>query len=274
MLGGLELSSLTKHLCPIYSALLTSMLIKVKRSIAYLGIKTDHISKCIMPMYDNVFAVALCDKTKWDVSCCWITSHPVPLNQRLKGQIVIKDLGKQMKLKEFWQCGAISHWHWGHKHLMFNRLTFKGHYTLFLSPLSHMDMHTFISTLQHSHVQVFSWTVHWCVCVCARVCVCVGVCNRNVSSAGEEARRRMRECEGLTDALLYVIQTALGSSEIDSKVTLAHTNSPSLSLTHAQNHLHENTCTYTQWWKITLMCVYVCVCLHVCVYISVQALKY
>uniref|UniRef100_A0A4W5LVF4 Catenin (cadherin-associated protein), delta 2b n=1 Tax=Hucho hucho TaxID=62062 RepID=A0A4W5LVF4_9TELE len=42
-------------------------------------------------------------------------------------------------------------------------------------------------------------------------------CLRNVSSAGEEARRRMRECEGLTDALLYVIQTALGNSEIDSK---------------------------------------------------------
>ncbi|KAF3836042.1 hypothetical protein F7725_028600 [Dissostichus mawsoni] len=40
---------------------------------------------------------------------------------------------------------------------------------------------------------------------------------RNVSSAGEEARRRMRECDGLTDALLYVIQTSLGSSEIDSK---------------------------------------------------------
>ncbi|GCB80143.1 hypothetical protein scyTo_0018884 [Scyliorhinus torazame] len=39
----------------------------------------------------------------------------------------------------------------------------------------------------------------------------------NVSSAGEEARRRMRECDGLTDALLYVIQSALGSSEIDSK---------------------------------------------------------
>ncbi|KAF3703470.1 Catenin delta-2 Delta-catenin GT24 Neural plakophilin-related ARM-repeat protein [Channa argus] len=42
-------------------------------------------------------------------------------------------------------------------------------------------------------------------------------CLRNVSSAGEEARRRMRECDGLTDALLYVIQTALGSNEIDSK---------------------------------------------------------
>uniref|UniRef100_A0A671DW80 Catenin delta 2 n=1 Tax=Rhinolophus ferrumequinum TaxID=59479 RepID=A0A671DW80_RHIFE len=42
-------------------------------------------------------------------------------------------------------------------------------------------------------------------------------CLRNVSSAGEEARRRMRECEGLTDALLFVIQSALGSSDIDSK---------------------------------------------------------
>uniref|UniRef100_A0A6Q2YXT3 Catenin delta 2 n=1 Tax=Esox lucius TaxID=8010 RepID=A0A6Q2YXT3_ESOLU len=42
-------------------------------------------------------------------------------------------------------------------------------------------------------------------------------CLRNVSSAGEEARRRMRECDGLTDALLYVIQTALGSDDIDSK---------------------------------------------------------
>ncbi|XP_068092537.1 catenin delta-2 isoform X3 [Hyperolius riggenbachi] len=42
-------------------------------------------------------------------------------------------------------------------------------------------------------------------------------CLRNVSSAGEDARRRMRECDGLTDALLYAIQSALGSSEIDSK---------------------------------------------------------
>ncbi|XP_063778774.1 catenin delta-2 isoform X1 [Pseudophryne corroboree] len=42
-------------------------------------------------------------------------------------------------------------------------------------------------------------------------------CLRNVSSAGEEARRRMRECDGLTDALLYVIQSALGNNEIDSK---------------------------------------------------------
>lgn len=57
-----------------------------------------------------------------------------------------------------------------------------------------------------------SITQHACECVCEFVLY------RNVSSAGEEARRRMRECEGLTDALLYVIQTALGTSEIDSKV--------------------------------------------------------
>lgn len=32
----------------------------------------------------------------------------------------------------------------------------------------------------------------------------------------------MRACEGLTDALLYVIQSALGSSDIDSKVRCRH----------------------------------------------------
>lgn len=37
----------------------------------------------------------------------------------------------------------------------------------------------------------------------------------------------MRECDGLTDALLYVIQSALGSSEIDSKVCCACINEAS-----------------------------------------------
>lgn len=63
------------------------------------------------------------------------------------------------------------------------------------------------------------------------LCVCVFCLScRNVSSAGEEARRRMRECEGLTDALLFVIQTSLGSTEIDSKVW---------------NHPHTTPSTYT-----------------------------
>ncbi|XP_046311965.1 catenin delta-2 isoform X2 [Marmota monax] len=42
-------------------------------------------------------------------------------------------------------------------------------------------------------------------------------CLRNVSSAREEAHWRMWACDVLTDALLYVVQSALGSSEIDSQ---------------------------------------------------------
>lgn len=66
------------------------------------------------------------------------------------------------------------------------------------------------------------------------MCGLVWLC-RNVSSAGEEARRRMRECEGLTDALLYVIQSALGSSEIDSKVGWLHLQSI-FTMKHTRNH--------------------------------------
>lgn len=43
---------------------------------------------------------------------------------------------------EFWRRGPISHWHRGLAHLMFNRLTFKGHYTLPSSSLRHADMRT------------------------------------------------------------------------------------------------------------------------------------
>ncbi|XP_043232679.1 armadillo repeat protein deleted in velo-cardio-facial syndrome-like isoform X2 [Amphibalanus amphitrite] len=40
---------------------------------------------------------------------------------------------------------------------------------------------------------------------------------RNVSSAGEYARKKLRECEGLVDALLMVIRSAIGKSNIDNK---------------------------------------------------------
>lgn len=43
-------------------------------------------------------------------------------------------------------------------------------------------------------------------------------CLRNLSSAGEEARRQMRSCEGLIDSLLYVIKTCINTSDYDSKV--------------------------------------------------------
>ena len=50
-----------------------------------------------------------------------------------------------------------------------------------------------------------------------RVCVCVCV-RRNVSSDGAEARRRLRECEGLVDALLHALQSAVGKKDMDNKV--------------------------------------------------------
>lgn len=46
--------------------------------------------------------------------------------------------------------------------------------------------------------------------------VCRG---RNLSSAGEEARRQMRCCEGLIDSLLYIIKTCVNTSDFDSKVS-------------------------------------------------------
>lgn len=125
-------------------------------------------------------------------------------------------------------------------------------------------------TLLHVLFSVGLFIDDW---LCVPVFVCV--CNRNVSSAGEEARRRMRECEGLTDALLYVIQTALGSSEIDSKVTLSHIYNQ---LPCTQTLIASSSCTYNITWIETHMhtvmenyvaqrsCV--CVVLHVCVSLS------
>ena len=46
---------------------------------------------------------------------------------------------------------------------------------------------------------------------------------RNVSSAGFDARRRMRECKGLVNALIHVLKLAAGdadSNAIDNKVSV------------------------------------------------------
>ncbi|XP_043549740.1 plakophilin-4 isoform X3 [Chiloscyllium plagiosum] len=42
-------------------------------------------------------------------------------------------------------------------------------------------------------------------------------CLRNLSSAGEEARKKIRSCEGLVDSLLYVIQMCVNTADYDSK---------------------------------------------------------
>lgn len=58
-----------------------------------------------------------------------------------------------------------------------------------------------------------------CVCVVfVRTHVCVFFLKRNLSSAGEEARKQMRICEGLVDSLLYVIKACVNTSDFDSKV--------------------------------------------------------
>lgn len=51
---------------------------------------------------------------------------------------------------------------------------------------------------------------------------------RNVSSDGAEARRRLRECEGLVDALLHALQSAVGRKDTDNKVGGADGDQPAL----------------------------------------------
>lgn len=41
---------------------------------------------------------------------------------------------------------------------------------------------------------------------------------RNVSSAGPEARRVMRDCDGLVDSFVWIIKAPLGKNDIDNKV--------------------------------------------------------
>ncbi len=71
------------------------------------------------------------------------------------------------------------------------------------------------------------------------------VCRRNVSSDGAEARRRLRECEGLVDALLHALQSAVGKKDMDNKVSVC---SWSLYLSlfsgfhlHLVGHTHKKT---------------------------------
>jgi hypothetical protein len=40
---------------------------------------------------------------------------------------------------------------------------------------------------------------------------------RNVSSAGDYGRKKLRECEGLVDALLYLVRNAIERANIDNK---------------------------------------------------------
>ena len=41
--------------------------------------------------------------------------------------------------------------------------------------------------------------------------------SRNVSSAGDYGRKKLRECEGLVDALIYLVRKAIEKANIDNK---------------------------------------------------------
>lgn len=47
---------------------------------------------------------------------------------------------------------------------------------------------------------------------------------RNVSSAGPEARRVMRDCYGLVDSFVWIIKAPIGKTDIDNKVTKQQEN--------------------------------------------------
>uniref|UniRef100_A0A8C9RDL8 Catenin delta 1 n=1 Tax=Scleropages formosus TaxID=113540 RepID=A0A8C9RDL8_SCLFO len=44
-------------------------------------------------------------------------------------------------------------------------------------------------------------------------------CLRNVSSERSEARRKLRECTGLVDAVMYIVQSQIDRKDVDSKLT-------------------------------------------------------
>ena len=41
--------------------------------------------------------------------------------------------------------------------------------------------------------------------------------SRNISSAGHYGRRKLRECEGLVDSMLFIVRAAIGKNDIDNK---------------------------------------------------------
>ena len=43
---------------------------------------------------------------------------------------------------------------------------------------------------------------------------------RNVSSAGAEARKEMRDCEGLVDSFVWIVRAPIGKNDVDNKVSL------------------------------------------------------
>uniref|UniRef100_A0A673VSY7 Catenin delta 1 n=1 Tax=Salmo trutta TaxID=8032 RepID=A0A673VSY7_SALTR len=50
-------------------------------------------------------------------------------------------------------------------------------------------------------------------------------CLRNVSSERSEARRKLRECTGLVDSLMYIVQSQINLKDVDNKVSILYSMS-------------------------------------------------
>lgn len=56
------------------------------------------------------------------------------------------------------------------------------------------------------------------------------VCCRNVSSERSEARRKLRDCNGLVDSIMYIVQSQINCKDVDNKVTAVCTQCRALNL--------------------------------------------
>lgn len=78
-----------------------------------------------------------------------------------------------------------------------------------------------------------------------RVQLCVYVFSlpkRNVSSERSEARRKLRECTGLVDALMYIVQSQINRKDVDNKVPLHSSHVMFLNIYDSSKNHQTNLC--------------------------------
>lgn len=75
---------------------------------------------------------------------------------------------------------------------------------------------------------------------------------RNVSSDGAEARQRLRDCQGLVDALIHALQSAIVHKDTDNKVLIS---------THTRNIVYTFSTSSVLYNSFTLQSVENCVCI-------------
>lgn len=75
-----------------------------------------------------------------------------------------------------------------------------------------------------------------------QLCVFVSHFTRNVSSERSEARRKLRECTGLVDALMYIVQSQINRKDVDNKVPLHSGHVMFLNICDSSENHQTNLC--------------------------------